>query len=120
MTKPFRVIIAGSRGFNDYSLLSKTMDSLLINVSSPITVVCGMARGADSLGERYAMEKGFQVDRFPAEWDRYGKSAGVIRNEKMAKNADALVAFWDGRSHGTKNMIDFASAYGLEVRIKSI
>lgn len=114
----FRVIIAGGRDFNDYNLLTKTMDNLLSNVKDDITVVCGKARGADTLGEQYAKERGYLVQYFPADWERYGKSAGYIRNTEMAKNADALAAFWDGRSLGTRHMIEIARARGLKVRIK--
>lgn len=118
MSKTFRVIIAGSRGFTDYPLLAETMDSLLQNIKTPVTVVCGMARGADLLGERYALDRDFQIQRYPADWDKHGKRAGYIRNEQMAQNADALVAFWDGESRGTKHMIDLAHRYGLKVRVK--
>ena len=114
----FRVIIAGSRNFVNYEMLRDTMDKLLANIEEDIVVVCGMARGADLLGKMYADEKGYIVDKFPADWVRYGKAAGYIRNEQMAKNADALVAFWDGSSRGTKHMIDLAKKYGLKIRIK--
>lgn len=114
----FRVIIAGGRNFNDYDLLIKTMDHLLSNIKDDITVVCGKARGADTLGERYAKERGFLVQYFPADWERYGKAAGYLRNTEMAKNADALVAFWDGKSLGTRHMIEIAKANGLKVRVK--
>lgn len=114
----FRVIIAGGRDFDDYDLLSDTMDRLLSNVDEDIVIVCGKARGADTLGEVYAKERGYIVRYFPADWERYGRSAGYIRNTEMAKNADALVAFWDGRSHGTKDMVETAQKYGLRVRIK--
>lgn len=114
----FRVIIAGGRDFNDYQLLSATMDNLLRNIAEEIVVVCGQARGADTLGERYARERGYKVDYYPAQWERYGRSAGYLRNEQMAQNADALAAFWDGRSRGTKHMIELAKRYGLKVRIK--
>ncbi len=113
----FRVIIAGSRSFQNYFLLCQTMDRLLINITEEIVVVCGMAQGADSLGERYAQERGYTVRSFPAEWDRFGKAAGFIRNEEMAQNADALVAFWDGESRGTRNMIDLANRYKLKTRV---
>lgn len=115
----FRVIIAGGRLFDDYAYLKKSMDYLLRNINDDIIVVCGKARGADTLGEKYANERGYDVHYFPADWDRYGKAAGYIRNEEMAKNADALVAFWDGKSHGTKNMIALAKQYGLKVRVES-
>ncbi len=75
----FRVIIAGSRDFSDYVLLRQTMDILLSNIKEDITVVCGKARGADTLGEQYAKERGYAVAYFPADWDKYGKAAGFIR-----------------------------------------
>lgn len=106
----FRVIIAGGRDFADYGLLSRTMDNLLSSVYDDVIVVCGKARGADTLGEQYAKERGYLVDYYPADWERYGKSAGFIRNEQMAQRADALVAFWDCKSRGTKNMIDLATS----------
>lgn len=112
----FRVIIAGGRDFNDYALLEQKMDKLLKN-QDDIVVVCGMARGADSLGEQYAKSRGYTVYYYPAKWDKYGKSAGYRRNEKMAENADALVAFWDGKSRGTKHMIDIAISHNLNVRV---
>lgn len=114
----FRTIIAGSREFNDYTLLKNTMDKLLSNIKDNIIIVCGKARGADTLGERYAKEKGHEINYYPANWDLYGKRAGYIRNEQMAQNADALVAFWDGKSKGTKYMITLAHKYNLNVRVK--
>ena len=77
-----------------------------------------MARGADRLGERYAKEHGYKVIYMPADWDLYGKSAGFKRNVQMAEYADALVAFWDGVSFGTKHMIETAQKMGLDVRVK--
>ena len=116
---PFRVIIAGTRSFNDYELLRDSCNNLLSEKQRTYTVVVisGTARGADQMGERYARERGFQLRRFPADWEQYGKSAGHIRNAKMADNADALIAFWDGESKGTKNMIDNARRKGLAVRV---
>lgn len=114
----FKVIIAGGRDFNDYPLLKATMDNLLCNITDEIIIVCGKARGADTLGEQYAKEKGYAVTYYPADWKQYGKRAGYLRNEQMAQNADALAAFWNGESRGTKHMIDLAKRYGLKVRVK--
>lgn len=114
----FRVIIAGGRDFDDYDMLVKTMDMVLQNITDEIQVVCGMASGADTLGERYAKERGYKIAYFPADWKKYGRAAGFNRNQEMAKNADALVAFWDGKSKGTKHMLDIAQRYGLRVRLK--
>ena len=119
-SKPeFRVIIAGTRDYSDYQLLRDRCDAILSakRQDSNIIMVSGTARGADQMGERYARERGFQLRRFPADWEQYGKSAGHIRNAKMADNADALIAFWDGESKGTKNMIDNARRKGLAVRV---
>ncbi len=116
----FKVIVAGSRDFNDYKLMCDTLDNLLKNKrrTHKIIVICGMAKGADLLGYRYANTRNYSIRCFPAEWETHGKKAGVIRNEEMAKNADALVAFWNGISPGTKNMIETAKNYNLNIRIK--
>ena len=119
MNKPeFRVIIAGTRDFSNYQLLRDKCDAILSakGQDSNIVVVSGTARGADRLGERYARERGYQIRQFPADWLNDEKKAGPIRNAKMADNADALIAFWDGQSRGTKNMIDTAKRKGLAVR----
>lgn len=113
----FRVIIAGGRDFNDYELLSKTMKDYLASIEDDICVVCGQARGADTLGERYAKEHNHSIQYYPANWKRYGKAAGYIRNTEMANNADALVAFWDGQSLGTKHMIATAIQLGLSIHV---
>ena len=111
----FRVIIAGGREFNDYNLLKEKCDSVLRN-KKEVVIISGCARGADILGEKYANEKGFKIREYPADWN-LGKKAGYLRNTQMAENADALIAFWDGVSKGTKNMIDIATKKGLLVRV---
>ena len=110
-----KVIIAGSRDFDDYELLRKYCDFYLQS-QTDIEIVSGTAKGADQLGEKYATEKGYQIKRFPADWSK-GKSAGYIRNEEMAKYADALIAFWNGMSKGTEHMINLANKYNLKIRI---
>lgn len=111
-----RVVIAGGRDFSDYSLLCKKCDKIL-NSQKDIEIVSGNANGADKLGERYAREKGYTLKQFPANWDKYGKGAGYIRNKEMAEYADALIAFWDGSSKGTKHMIDLAKQNNLKIRV---
>jgi hypothetical protein len=110
-----KVIIAGSRDFDDYELLRKYCDHVLQN-QTEIEIVSGTARGADQLGERYAKERGYPVKQFPADWNK-GKSAGYIRNEEMAKYGDALIAFWNGMSKGTEHMINLAKQYNLKIKI---
>ena len=119
MREVFRVIIAGSRDFNDYNLLKEKCDTFLEikRMVNDIQIVSGGARGADSLGERYAAEKGYHLQLFNADWEKYGKSAGYKRNVEMAENADALIAFWDGQSRGTEHMIRTARDHKLPVRV---
>lgn len=113
-----RVIIAGSRNFNNYQLLEKLVDMYFQNHSSDQTeIVSGGARGADRLGERYAQSRGIAVKVMPADWDTYGKSAGYRRNEEMAKYATHCIVFWDGESRGAKHMIDLAAKYNLVLRV---
>ncbi len=78
-------------------------------------VISGTARGADTYGEHIAAAEGWGVDCMPADWDRYGRRAGYIRNEEMAQVAKALIAVWDGESKGTRHMINLAEQYGLRV-----
>lgn len=113
---PFKVIVAGGRDFANYDLLRDTLDKLLAN-KADVEIVSGKAKGADSLGERYAAERGYPVKAFPADWNRHGKAAGPKRNAEMSAYTDALVAFWDGASAGTKSMVDLAKQRGLPVRV---
>lgn len=120
MNRPtYKVIIAGTRMFADYTLLCSSCDKLLSQkgLTHDIIIVSGTARGADKLGERYAKERGYNVELFPADWKKKGRAAGYIRNADMANNADALIAFWDGTSHGTAHMIDIARKKNLPVRV---
>ena len=121
MTKDeeFRVIVAGSRNFNNYALLEATLDKLLVRKAN-IVIVNGAARGADTLGEQYAAARGLKCIRMPADWDKHGKSAGYKRNEEMAKIGHAAVLFWDGVSRGTERMANLAQRYKLAIRVIKI
>lgn len=116
-----RIIIAGSRDFNNYKKLETIMDDYLKSVCDEVEIICGGARGADSLGEIYTQFHNIKCVKFPADWDKYGKSAGYRRNVQMAEYAEKengiLFAFWDGQSKGTKHMIDIANQHGLEIHI---
>lgn len=109
-----KVIIAGGRDFNDYTLLLKEVWSILKGDDN-IEIVSGCANGADKLRERFAESFGLKISKFPADWNKNGRSAGPIRNLEMAKYGSELIAFWDGKSRGTKNMIDTANKLGLKV-----
>ena len=129
MVRELRIIVAGSRDFKDYTLLRDTLmyyltdmdDADVVDNPSQVKFISGTARGADVLGEQFAYTYEYDVIRFPPDWDTYGKSAGYRRNAEMAKYASeaygVLFAFWDGKSKGTKHMIDLANRYGLEVHV---
>lgn len=115
-----KVIIAGGREFKDYKLLKEKCDYYLsdaVKKGYEIEIVSGTARGADKLGERYAKEKGYKIAYFPADWKKHKKSAGYKRNEQMAIYADALLAFWDKKSAGTRHMINLAESHKLHTRV---
>ena len=116
--KTIRVIIAGGRKFNDYEMLKRNMLKFIQKLHDHIDfhkveIVSGNANGTDKLGERFAKEYHYDLKIMPAQWDLHGRSAGYLRNKEMlayTKEADhsVLVAFWDGQSKGTKNMIDIS------------
>ena len=110
-----KTIIAGGRDITDYQLVLDAIKESQFPIS---TVVCGGAKGVDTLGERYATEMNLQLNMFIPDWDTHGRAAGPIRNRKMAENAEALIAVWDGKSRGTKNMIETARKLGLLVYVK--
>lgn len=113
-----KVIIAGSRSFEYYEILRDVMDELIDESGIvPDEIVSGTAKGADRLGEKYAAELGIPIKRFPADWNKYGKKAGHLRNIEMAEYGDMLVAFWDGESKGTEQMIKYAKSIGLKVKV---
>lgn len=111
-----KIIIAGGRTFNDYNGLRRACD-IVCREFDPIEIVSGTARGADQLGEKYAKDRGYGIKQFPADWDKYGNSAGYKRNKQMAGYANILIAFWDKKSKGTEHMIDIAEENELMVFI---
>lgn len=113
------IVVAGSRTFNNYSLIKKKLDFFLQKLEN-ITIVSGGARGVDKLAERYAKENNYPLEVFKADWKKYGKSAGYKRNVEMAEVSDCLVAFWNGTSPGTKHMIDIAKEKNLNIRIVNV
>ena len=125
-----KIIIAGGRDFNDYPLMKQKCSEILkdllpacTNETENVEIISGGARGADRLGETFAREHSFRLKVFKADWDKLGKIAGFVRNEQMAVYASqdndlgVLIAFWDGKSEGTGNMVDLAFRYDLKVYV---
>ena len=117
-----RVVIAGCRDYNNYDEAKPYIDFCLSNIrkENNIVIVSGCASGADAIGERYAEENGFKVEKYPADWKTYGRSAGPRRNKQMAEVSDYVICFWDEESKGTKSMIDYAKKYDKPIKIKKL
>lgn len=118
-----RVIISGSKSFDDYDLLKeKCMEILRPHMSNPISIISG-ADGTCKLGEQLARDYRLHCVRMPADWDRYGERAGFLRNLEVVDYANQdgsiaiLIAFWDGKSEGTKHMIDIARERKMPVYV---
>jgi len=112
-----KLIIAGSRSITDYKHVKEAViaSGLWKKYGKSLEIVCGMASGVDWLGKEFAEKNGLILHKFPADWKTFGKSAGYIRNKQMAEFADCLIAVYDGKSKGTKHMIDIANEKGLGV-----
>ena len=111
-----KIIIAGSRSFNNYQYLYDRIKWVLNQENidlHDVEIVCGMARGADKLGESFAIDHFLQVKYFSAQWDLYGKQAGYIRNKAMAEYADLCICFYDGQSRGTRLMMNLAMEHKI-------
>lgn len=111
-----KTIVAGSRTVTDIRHVNEAIHNC--GFEEEITeVVSGGAKGVDALGEEWARTRNIPIKVFPADWAKYGNRAGPIRNCQMGDYADALVAVWDGKSSGTKHMIDYARSNGLVVYV---
>lgn len=129
----FKLVVAGGRDFSDYTLLSAAITQLGEKklIDRAVSIISGMARGADAMAAQFARENNVALYEFTADWQdleatgavvkydhkgrAYNATAGFIRNRRMADNGDGLLAFWDGKSHGTKHMIRTMQAMGKPV-----
>jgi hypothetical protein len=110
-----KIAIIGSRTFNDYPMLESIVMGVMKDKGvkpSDVTIVSGGARGADALGREFAQKHSAQYLEFPADWEKFGKRAGFVRNADIVKNSDFVVALWDGQSRGTGNSLELAQQAG--------
>lgn len=112
-----KLIIAGSRGiYIDY----EEMENFLPDDWTDLEIVSGAAQGPDTIAINMAKVNELPIHIFPAEWEKFGKKAGILRNIEMGNFADGLLAFWDGESRGTKHMIDYMTSLGKPVKVIKI
>ena len=117
-----KILICGGRDFNDEDLMVESINQLLNElglIESQITIISGMARGADLLAYNLAIHNGIKTICMPADWNKYGKSAGYIRNLQMLNHADYVLAFWDFESKGTAHTITEAGKRDIPVKVIS-
>lgn len=112
-----RTIVAGSRSISDYILVERAIQESRFEITK---VISGHARGVDRLGELWARKHKIPIQRFLPDWERYGKSAGVIRNTEMAKVAQGLILVWDGQSAGSAHMLRIARERGLKMYVLEV
>lgn len=121
-----RIIVAGTRTFSDYELLRNKLDDFISELkqkhpNKQIVIITGAAKGADQLGSFYARSHNIPIKEFPADWTTYGKAAGPIRNKQMLDYAlheiPELIVFWDGKSRGTKSMMNIAKSHNVQTEI---
>ena len=99
-----KIGIVGSRGFHNYTAFKQLIQGMVTN--KDMIVSGGCPKGADHLAELYAKEMKIDIKIFTPAWNKYGKSAGMIRNGQIVEESDYVIAFWDGKSIGTKDTID--------------
>lgn len=110
-----KLAVVGSRGFTDYALATFILNEYMDISGGSLHIISGGARGADSLAVRFAVDNSLPLITFLPDWERYGKSAGYIRNADIVKTADELIAFWDSKSKGTLHSINLARKQGKTV-----
>lgn len=110
------IIVAGTRTFDDYPLLATWLDVLRVFYGD-IVIISGSAPGADRLAETYAERNEIPIKLYPANWKEHSRAAGPLRNQQMCEVGDVLLAFWDGKSQGTDNMVHLAKAKGIPIHL---
>ncbi len=120
MESPINIGVVGSRSFANYEFLKEILDEHFFLPIGDVLVkiISGGARGADALARQYSEERDLELIEFLPEWDKYsGKSAAIVRNQKIVDHSDIIVAFWDGESRGTRHTLRLAKKAGVSTRV---
>ena len=117
-----KIVVAGCRNYNNYEEAEKFIDICISEIKKKyeLIFISGGCSGADMLGELYAKNHSYNIKHYYADWSKHGKAAGPIRNKQMAQTADYVICFWDGKSKGTKSMINYSKQFGKPLKIKMI
>jgi hypothetical protein len=111
-----RILVCGSRGWE--SVWQVRMVYAELDKAKPTEIISGGARGADRVAEVWAKTNSVPITVFTPDWNKYGRRAGVLRNNQMLdKKPDLVLAFWDGLSKGTKHTIDEARRRNIRVEV---
>ena len=118
----FYLMVAGSRDFQNYTILEKMLDYVIFQISRPVVIIQGGARGADSLAKKYAQIHSISSLEFPADWKSYGKRAGYLRNKEMVDfikqfSYRGMICFWDDFSRGTYQNFELAEEARIDLII---
>jgi|SRR5215831_5934683 len=117
-----RILVCGSRHFWDTKLFDEVLNYYWYPVRAIDVIIHGGAQGADTLADLWAESKGIYIEEYRAQWEKYGKAAGLIRNKQMLDEGkpDMVIAFLAPDSRGTANMIKQATEAGVEVKVINI
>ena len=114
-----KIVVGGCRNFHDQEVVFRCLSDFLKEYpeEGEFIFLSGHCAGVDQLAEQFAVQNNHPCILFPAEWSKYGRAAGPIRNQKMVDEANYVLAFWDGSSRGTASLIRYAQQCGKPVRI---
>ena len=115
-----RTVIGGCRDYCNYEEFCVFVDRCLNELSGEVVILSGHCSGVDEMAERYAKQHGIKCEVYSADWKRYGRAAGPIRNRHMVEQCSVVIAFRDGKSRGTKSLISLAEAAQKRLYVQMI
>lgn len=115
----YKLMISGSRGIKDSKKIYDELEKIFA-AHPDFILISGEARGVDSIAEEWAKSRNLPIEQHKPDWAKYGWGAGIIRNKEMVLAADFVLIFWDGKSKGTKSVIDFCEKQGKPYKLSQV